>query len=182
MASSAINILSGIAASAAGLAGEKVAKSGVVEGLDLASIIPALLGNKTGAAGGVIGSVASMALKSGLLNKTKLGGLADTLLSVGKAGTAKTTAKGGVAGLAAAILGNSGSGTDIASIVSLATTLAGTVKTKKDLTGIASDLGKKLGSLGVSFAGSGTAVKALDKVLEKDPKTDLFKAILKGLS
>jgi len=35
---------------------------------------------------------------------------------------------------------------------------------------------------GVSFNGSGTAVKALDSVLPKDTKTDLFKAILKGLA
>jgi len=183
MASSALNILSGIAAAAAGLAGEKVAKDGTVPGLDLAAIIQALLG-KSGGAAGVLGGVASLAAKSGLLNSSNLGNLASlagSLLSVGKAQTA-SKATGGIEGLAAAIVGNSGKGTAIASIATLATTLAKSAKDKKETNSMASELGKTLSSkFGVSL-GEGTAIKALDSVLGSDVKGELFKAVLKGLS
>jgi hypothetical protein len=42
-------------------------------------------------------------------------------------------------------------------------------------------LGKTLGSSGgVSFSGGATAAKALDSVMGKDIKADLFKSVLKG--
>jgi hypothetical protein len=183
MASSALNILSGIAAAAAGLAGEKVAKDGTVPGLDLAAIIQALLG-KSGGAAGVLGSVASLAAKSGLLNSSNLGNLASlagSLLSVGKTETASKT-KGGIEGLAAAIVGNAGTGSALGSIAKLASTLAKSATDKKETTSLASELGKTLSSkFGVSLGG-GTAVKALDSVLGSDVKGELFKAVLKGLA
>jgi len=185
MSSSALNILSGIAAAAAGLTGEKAAKNGTVPGLDLEAIIPAMLGNKTGGAAGIAGTLASVAAKSGLLDSSKLGnlaGLAGSLISSGKAGAVKNAA-GGLEGLAAAIAGNSGSGTDIAAIANLAITLAKSVKNKKDLTGIASELGATLNSkFGVSFNGGGSALKAIDKAAGSDTKGELFKAVLKALS
>jgi hypothetical protein len=185
MASSALNILSGIAAAAAGLAGDKVSKDGSVPGLDLATIIPALLGSKSGGSG-IAGTLMSAVAKSGLINSANLGKLAELagpLISSSKTGTAKKTAASGIAGLAAAIAGNSGTGSSLGSIATMATKLAKTATTTKELTGMASELGKTLSSsFGLSFTGSGTAVKALDKVTEGDTKTDLFKAILKGLS
>jgi len=185
MASSALNVLSGIAAAAAGFSGEKVPKSGSIPGLDIAAIIPAMLG-KTGGVMGIAGALASVASKSGLLDSSKLGDLASlagSLLSQGKTGTVKTASGGGIADLAAAIAGNSGSGANLGSIASLAATLAKSVKGKKELTGMASELGTALSnSHGVSFNGGGTALKALDKVLGSDAKGELFKAVLKGLS
>ena len=185
MASSAINILSGIAAAAAGLAGDKVAKNGTVPGLDLAAILPALLGKAGGSGGSLVGTLASAAVKSGLLGSSKLGNLAQlagTLLSVSGSGGTKKTATEGIPGLAAMIAGNSGSGTDLGGIASLAAKLASTAKDDKAVGGLASQLGKALSSsFGVSFNGSGTALKAMDTVVESDTKTDLFKTILKGL-
>jgi hypothetical protein len=183
MASSALNILSGIAAAAAGMAGEKVAKDGTIPGLDLAKILPALLG-KSGGAAGVLGNVASIAAKSGLLNSSNLGNLASlagSLLSVGKTETASKTA-GGIEGLAAAIVGNAGTGSALGSIAKLASTLVKSTTDKKETTSVASELGKTLSSkFGVSLGG-GTAIKALDSVLGSDVKGELFKAVLKGLS
>jgi len=182
MASSAISILSGIAAASAGLAGEKVSKSGAIPGLDLATIIPALLG-KSG--GGVVGTLASLASKSGLLGSSTLGSLAELAgpLISAKAGGAKKTAAGGIAGLAAAIAGGSGSGADLGAIAAMASKLAPGAKDSKGLTGMASELGKTLSSsFGVSFNGSGTALKSLDKVLGGDTKGDLFKTVLKSLA
>ena len=183
MASSALNILSGIAAAAAGLAGEKVAKDGTIPGLDLEAIIQALLG-KSGGAAGVLGSVASIAAKSGLLNSSNLGNLASlagSLLSVGKAPTT-TKATGGIEGLASAIAGNAGTGSALGSIAKLASTLAKSATDKKETTSMASELGKTLSSkFGVSLGG-GTAIKALDSVLGSDIKGELFKAVLKGLT
>ena len=190
MASSALSILSGIGAAAAGLAGEKVPKSGSIPGLDFATIIPALLGNKA-AGGGVLGKVASVASavsKTGLLKNVDLGnlaGLAGSLISTKAVKSSKTAVeeKGGIAGLAAAIMGGTGTGASLASIATLASKLGKTAEDDKGLNGMASELGKTLaGKFGVSFGGSGTAVKALDKVLEKDTKTDLFKSILSGLA
>ncbi|MDR2701245.1 MAG: hypothetical protein LBB72_02290 [Spirochaetaceae bacterium] len=184
MASSSLNILSGIAAAAAGFAGEKVPKNGSIPGLDLAAIVPALLG-KTGGASGIAGALASVAAKSGLLDNSKLGNLADlagSLFSSGNTGAIKKTT-GGIEGLAAAILGNSGSGAALGSIASMAITLAKSVKNKKELTDIASNLGKTLsGTFGVSFNGAGTALKALNNVLGSDAKGELFKVILKNLA
>jgi len=83
MATSALSVLSGIAAAAAGLSGEKVAKSGVIPGLDLATILPAMLG-KAGGAGSIVGKIASVASKSGLLtgaNIEKVAELAGSLIS-----------------------------------------------------------------------------------------------------
>jgi hypothetical protein len=183
MASSALNILSGIAAAAAGMAGEKVAKDGKIPGLDLATILPALLG-KAGGAAGVLGNVASLAAKSGLLNSSNLGNLASlagSLLSVGKAPTT-TKASGGIEGLAAAIVGNAGTGSALGSIAKLASTLAKSATDKKETTSMASELGKTLSSkFGVSLGG-GTAINALDSVLGSDVKGELFKAVLKGLT
>ena len=186
MASSALNVLSGIAAAAAGLAGEKVAKSGAIPGLDLATIVPALLG-KAGGSDSIVGKIASVASKAGLLNSSNIGKLAEvagTLISLKKTtatGAAKTSAEG-IAGLAAAIAGGSG-GSKLASIATMASKLAKTAKDSSALTSMASELGKTLSSkFGVSFGGAGTAVKALDKVLEGDTKSELFKAILKGLA
>jgi hypothetical protein len=184
MASSALNVLSGIAAAAAGLAGEKVSKNGTIPGLDLAAIVPALLG-KTGGAGGIVGGVLSSVVKSGLLDNSRLGDLANlagSLLSFGKTGTVKK-ATGGIVGLAAEIAGNSGSGTALASIASLASTLANSGKDKKELTGVASELGKTLSDkFGISFNGGATALKALSEVTGSDAKSELFKSILKGLA
>ncbi|MCL2209533.1 MAG: hypothetical protein FWC19_06570 [Treponema sp.] len=187
MASSAISILSGIAAAAAGLSGEKVAKSGAIPGLDLAAIIPALLGNKAGAGGNLLGTIASVATKSGLLNSSNIGKLAELagslITSSGKATGKAASATEGIAGLAAAIMGGSGTGASLVSIAKMATGLGKTAKDEKGLTGMATELGSTLaGKFGVNFAGSGTAVKALDKVLEKDTKTALFKAVLSGLA
>jgi hypothetical protein len=185
MSSSALNVLSGIAAAAAGFAGEKTAKNGTIPGLDLAAIIPAMLGMKTGGIGGFAGTLASMAAKTGLLNSSKLGnlaGLAGSLISSGKAATVNKAATG-IEGLAAAIAGNSGSGTDLGSIASIALNLSKTASNKKDLTGMASTLGNALsGKFGISFNGGSTALKALDKVTGNDSKGELFKAVLKGLS
>ncbi|MDR0447567.1 MAG: hypothetical protein LBH07_02755 [Treponema sp.] len=183
---SSLNVLSGIAAAAAGLAGEKVSKNGAIPGLDLTAILPALLG-KTGGAAGIAGALASAALKSGVLNNSKMGdlaGLAGSLLSLTKkTGTGKQTAAEGIAGLAAAVVGSSGSGADLGSIASLASKLAKTAKGDKELNGMASELGKTLsGSFGVSFNAPGTALKALDKVLGNDTKGELFKSVLKSLS
>jgi hypothetical protein len=185
MSSSALNVLSGIAAAAAGLAGEKTAKNGTIPGLDLASIIPAMLGMKTGGIAGFAGTLASVAAKTGLLNSSKLGnlaGLAGSLISSGKAGTVNKAATG-IEGLAAAIAGNSGSGTDLGSIANLAVNLSKTASNKKELTGIASALGTTLsGKFGISFNGGGTALQALDKVTGDDDKGALFKAVLKSLT
>jgi len=185
MASSSLNILSGIAAAAAGLAGEKVSKNGSIPGLDLAAIVPALLGKAGGGASGIAGALASVAAKSGLLGNSKLGNLASlagSLLSSGNAGAVKKSA-GGIEGLAAAIVGNSGSGSDLGSIANTALTLAKSVSNKKELTAMASTLGKTLsGTCGVSLNGAGTAVKALDSVLGNDAKGELFKTILKSLA
>jgi hypothetical protein len=185
MALSVLNVLSGIAAAAAGFAGEKVSKNGSIPGMNLASIVPALLG-KTGEVGGIAGTLASTALKSGLLNNSKMGnlaGLAGSLLSFGKTKAVNNTGVGGIESLAAMITGASGIENDLASIGSLASSLAGTAKSEKDLTSMASELGKSLsGSSGISFTGGGMALKALDKVIGNDTKGNLFKAILKGLS
>jgi len=187
MASSAISILSGIAAAAAGLSGEKVAKTGVIPGLDLATILPALLGNKTGTGGNLLGTIASVATKSGLLNSSNLGKIAELagslITSSSKATGKAASATEGIAGLAAAIMGGSGTGANLASIATMAAKLGKTTKDEKGLTGMAGELGSTLASkFGVNFAGSATAVKALDKVLEKDTKTALFKAVLSGLA
>ena len=183
MAVSAINILSGIAAAATGLAGEKVSKDGTIPGMDLASILPAMLG-KSGGIAGIIGGALTAVAKAGLLNNTKTGnlaGLAGSLLSFNKPDTAKETT-GGIAGLASAIIGNSGA-SSLGSIATMASNLAKSAKNKNEVNDMASELGKTLsGSFGVSFAGGGTALKALDKVMGKDAKGELFKAVLQGLS
>ena len=185
MASSSLSVLSGIAAAAAGLAGEKVSKSGSIPGFDLAAIVPALLG-KTGGGGGIAGTLASVAVKSGLLGSSKMGSIADmagSLLSFSnKSAPATKGATGGIAGLAAAIAGSSGSGANLGAIATMASKLGKTAKNDKELTGIASGLGKTLNSsFGMSFNGSGTALKALDSVMGNDTKGGLFKAVLKGL-
>jgi len=178
MASSALGILSGIAAAAAGLAGDKVPKSGAIPGLDVAAIIPALLG-KTGGGSGLMGTLASVATKTGVLNSSNLTQLAGTLLSSAKSGAAKSTAQGGIAELAAAIC----SGSDQGAVASLASKLGKTASSDKERTGMASELGKTLSnSFGVSLNAPGTAVKALDKVLGSDAKAGLFKAVLKGIA
>ncbi|MCL2276463.1 MAG: hypothetical protein FWC21_01055 [Treponema sp.] len=190
MASSALSILSGIGAAAAGLAGDKVPKSGAIPGLDIATILPALLGSKADS-GGIMGKVASaaaLASKAGLLDASKLGNVADLagkLLSF-KTTTAAAqkaaTAKDGIAGLAAAIMGGTGTGASIASIATMASKLGKTAENEKEVKGMAAELGKTLaGKFGVSLGTSATTVKALDKVLEKDTKTDLFKSVLSGL-
>jgi hypothetical protein len=186
MALSALNVLSGIAAASAGLAGEKVSKDGSVPGLDLATIVPALLGGKSGGASGIAGTLASVAAKSGLLNASNLGKVAElagSLFSSSKKETATKSSSGGIAGLAAAVIGNTGSGSSLGSIATMASKLGKTASTTKELTGMASELGKTLSSkFGLSFNGSGTAVKALDKVTDSsDTKADLFKTILKGI-
>jgi hypothetical protein len=185
MASSALNVLSGIAAAAAGLSGEKVSKSGSIPGFDLAAIVPALLGKSTGVAG-IAGTLASVASKTGLLNSSNLGnlaGLAGSLISSTKTQTAKNTSSEGVMGLASAIFGNSGSGADLGSIATLASKLGKTAEGAKGLTGIASELGSTLkNSFGISFNGSGTALNAMTKVMGGDTKADLIKAVLKGIS
>jgi hypothetical protein len=190
MASSALSIFSGIAAAAAGLAGDKVPKSGAIPGLDLSSILPALL-SKIGGGGsggsnllGTIGTIASVASQTGLLKggAGNLASLAGSLLSAKSGTTAKTTAKTGVAGLAAAIMGGSGSGTDLGKIATMAGTLAKGASTTKDLTGIASSLGKTLSSsFGVNLNGGSSVVKALGSVVEKGDEGNLFTSILKGL-
>ena len=183
MALSAINILSGVAAAATGLAGEKVSKDGTIPGLDLAAIIPAMLG-KSGGIAGIAGGALASVVKTGLLNSSNLGNvakLAGSLLSFEKTDPAKK-ASGGIADLAAAIIGNSGAGS-LGSIAAMASRLAKSAKDEKEVNGMASELGKTLsGSFGVSFDGGGTALKALDKVMGSDTKGELFKAVLKGLA
>jgi hypothetical protein len=58
MSSSSLSVLSGIGAAVAGLAGEKVSKSGEIPGFDLAAILPALLGNSGGIGGSIVSAVA----------------------------------------------------------------------------------------------------------------------------
>jgi len=191
MASTAMSVLSGIAAAAAGLAGEKVSKTtGAIPGLDLATIVPALLGSKAGGAGGVVGKIASAATavaKSGLINSStigKLGDAAGSLISLSKKTGAKETASAvdGIAALASAIVGGTGKAASLASIATMAAKLAKTAKDNKALSSLATNLGKTLSSkFGVSFNGAGTAITALGKVLDGDTKTALFQAILKGL-
>lgn len=183
MATSALNVLSGIGAAVAGLSGEKVSKTGAIPGFDLAAIVPALLG-KSGGTGSLLGTLASVASKTGLVKSSNLGGLASSLFSFAATkSSATTSAGGGIAGLAAAIIGNSGKGADLGSIAAMAATMAKSAKDTKGLTGIASDLGKTLSSsFGVNFAGGGTALKSLDKVMDGgDLKSTLFKSVLKGL-
>jgi len=185
MAVSVMNVLSGIGAAVTGLAGESVPKSGVIPGFDLQTIIPALLGNKAGGLGGLVGGLASMAAKSGLVKDSNLTELAASLFSSAASAKSTGTAKAsdGIAGLAAAIAGNSGKGADLASIASMAIGLAKTAKDTKGLTGIASELGKNLKSVtGLAFGGGGTALKALDGIMGGDVKGELFKAVLKGLT
>jgi hypothetical protein len=201
-ASSALNLLSGIAAAAAGLAGDKVAKDGTVPGLDLATIIPALLGSKTSGTTGsssLLGNLASAAVKAVTASGTngsssglgQLASLAGTLISTAAAkkttaapaaSTAKTsTAAATIASLASAIADNTG-GSSLSTIATLASKLAGSVKTDKEKTSMASELGKTLSSaFGLSLNGTGTAVKALEKALPSDTKSTLFTSILKGL-
>jgi len=183
MALSALNILSGIAAAATGMAGEKVSKDGIIPGFDLATIIPAMLG-KAGGIAGIASTALSAVLKTGLLNNTKLGNIAElagSLLSFGKANTSTNTT-GGIGGLAEMIMGNTGTGS-LASIATLASSLVKSAKNEKEVNNMASDLGKTLSdAFGVSLGGGGAAIKALDKVLGDDTKGEIFKAILKGLS
>ena len=182
MAASALNILSGLSAAVAGLAGEKVSKDGSVPGMDLAALVPALLG-KSGGSSGILGTIASVASKTGLLNSSKLTELAGSLFTTGKTTAKTTSAAGGVAGLAAAIAGSTGSGSSLVSIASMASTLASSAKDSKGLVSIASELGKTLSSKnGISFSGGATAIKGLSSVLGGDIKGELFKAVLKGLS
>ena len=185
MASSSLNVLSGIAAAAAGFHGEKVSSSGSVPGLDLGKILPAVLGEKAGGAAGILGSLASVASKTGLLGDSKLGnlaGLAGSFLSVGN-GSGLCSSAGGIGGLASAILGNSGSASSLGSIASLATKLGKTCSSKNELLGMVTDLGKTLkGQGGVSLPGGSTAVKALDGVLGNDAKGTIFKTLLKGIA
>ena len=184
MAISAMSILSGIGAAAAGLAGDKVSKTGSIPGLDLAAIIPALIGKSSGSSS-LLGTLTSVASKTGLLKNLDIGKLAElagTLITFTGKTPAKTESTDGIAGLAAAIMGGSGTGSSLATIATLASKLGSTAKDDKSLTGMASDLGKTLASkFGVSFSGTGTQVKALDKVLEHDTKTTLFESILKGI-
>ena len=185
MASSSLNVLSGIAAAAAGFAGEKVSKNGSVPGLDLAAIVPALIG-KNGNSLGIAGTLASMAAKSGLLNSSNIGSLVEMAGSVlsfsNKTGTAKKGTTDSIAGLAATIAGNSGSVASLGSIATLASKLAKPAKNEKELTGIASQLGKSLSSsCGLSFNGPAGALNGLNKVMGNDTKGELFKAVLKGL-
>jgi len=132
-----------------------------------------------------LGKIASVASKTGLLNSENLGKIAElagSLISAKKTTGAASKTTTGIAGLAAAIMGGSGTGANLASIATMAAKLAKPVEDDKSLLSMAGELGKTLSSkFGVSFSGSGTAVKALDNVLPKDTKTDLFKAILKGL-
>jgi hypothetical protein len=188
MALSALNVLSGIAAAAAGLSGEKVSKTGSIPGFDLAAIVPALLGNKTGGATGLVGTLATAAAKSGKLNASNLATLAklagSLISSTKKTQTAaKGTAAEGIMGLASLIFSNSGSGTDLGSIAKLATQLGKTAEGEKGLTSIASELGSTLkNSFGVHFDGAGTALNAMTKVMGGDAKADLIKTVLKGIS
>ena len=182
MATSAINVFSGISAAVAGLAGDKVSKTGTIPGLDLATILPAMLG-KSGGTSSLLGTLASVATKSGLLNTSNLADLAGSLFSLGKAGAAKKTDGTGIAGLAAAIAGNSGKAADLGSIATMATSLAKTAKDSKGLTGIATELGKTLSSAnGISFSGGAAALKGLGSVVGGDVKGELLTAVLKGLS
>jgi hypothetical protein len=119
-----------------------------------------------------------------ILKNVNVAELAGTLLSIGKTASSAPVKKnkaGTVAELASAILSGSGKAADLGSIASLAASLAGSVKDKKGLIGIATQLGGALNSSGVNISAGGTTLKALDSVMGKDIKTDLFKAVLKGL-
>jgi hypothetical protein len=183
MPATALNVLSGIGAAVAGLNGEKVSGSGAIPGLDIAAMIPAMLGSKSeGGAGNLLGSIASAAAKSGLVKDSNIMELAGNLLSVDKSkGAPKKADANTVAALASAVLSCTGKG-DLASIAAIAIKLASSVKDKKGLLGIAAELGKTLASSGVSFKGAGTALKALDKVTGGDIKGELFKTVLKALA
>jgi len=182
MALNALSVLSGIGAAAAGLAGDKVAKDGVIPGFDVGTIVTALLGKSSG---GLLGTIASVATKSGVLNSSNIGKIAElagSLFSAGKTKETKTAEKGGIAGLAAAIMGGSGDGAGLASIASMALKLGKTAKDETSLLGMATDLGSTLSSsFGLSFGGSEKTVSSLDKVLGSDTKSALFKSILTGI-
>ncbi|MCL2181141.1 MAG: hypothetical protein FWB83_08435, partial [Treponema sp.] len=126
-----------------------------------------------------------VASKSGVLKGSNLESLADlagTLLSTGKADKKSASAKDGIGGLAAMIMGGSGTGANLASIASMAMKLGKKAEDEKELTGMASELGKTLsGSFGVSLGGSAKAVSGLSKTLEGDTKSVLFQSILKGI-
>lgn len=188
MATSAFDVLSGIAAAVAGLAGDKVGKDGKIPGLDLATIIPALLGSKSGGAGGLLGTLASVVSKTGLLKSANLGNLTELAGSLfsnsspTESAAKKTSGGDGIAGLAAAIMGNSGKGLDLASIASMAAGLAKSAKSEKEVTGLAGDLGKTLNSsFGLSLNGGAGAITALGKVLGGDTKGALLQTVLKSL-
>ena len=59
---SSLSVISGIAAAAAGLAGDNVGKDGAIAGLDIAGIITALSGKSSGA--GLLAELASTVAKS----------------------------------------------------------------------------------------------------------------------
>jgi hypothetical protein len=184
MALSAMNVLSGISAAAAGLAGEKVSKDGIIPGIDFAALVPALLGQKSGGSGSLLGSLASFASKSGLLSGANLTKLAGSLFSSSKDVTVSKadTSAGGIAGLAAAIMGGSGKGASLAKIADMASDLAASAKNKTEVKGMATDLGKTLSdSFGLSFGGGTTALKALGNVIPNETEGNLLTAVLKGL-
>ena len=189
-----MTLIKKIGAAAAGLAGEKASKDGVIPGLDLTKLLPAVLGSSGGNGSSIAGTLVSAASKLlGGSNKSsttgsssKLGNLASlagSLFSIGKStGTTANKAASGIEALAAAIASNAGSGSNLGKIATMAATLAKTVKTKNELTGLAGELGSTLASkFGVSLNGGGTVIKALEKATEKNDKTELFTAVLKGL-
>jgi hypothetical protein len=202
---SSFSVLSGIAAAAAGLAGDKVAKDGSIPGLNMASIVGALAGSAGGgsALGGLVsglagnlgglGGLVSAAAKSGLLtpeNMSALTKVASSFLSA-KAPAATAVKKAaadttGVGGLAAMIAGTSGSAGDLGKIATLAASLAKTQKSEKEVGSLASTLGKTLkSSFGVGLDVPATAVSGLGKALTASGGSGdsgaLLQNILKGL-
>jgi hypothetical protein len=175
-----VSIFSGLAAAAAGLAGDKVAKDGSVAGLDIGSIVTSLAGgSKTSSSGGLLSGLASLASKTGLLSGSNLTKIAGTLLTFNGTAGKETT---GVAGLASAILGGTGSASSLTKIASLASTVAGTAKSESGLTKIAGQLGSALSDSGLSLNLPGaSALKTLSSALPADTKTTMFTSILKKL-
>jgi hypothetical protein len=193
----AVSILSGIAAAAAGLAGEKTAKDGSVAGLDIGSIVGSLVSGATGSTssssgGGILSGLKSVASKVGLgsvvssLAGSALTKAAGSLLggTTEAAAAAKSdSGAGGVAGLASAILGGTGSASSLSSIASLASGLIGG-KSDSAVTKIAGQLGTALSDSGLSLnlpGAASTALKGLTSSLGDDTKSTLFTSILKKL-
>jgi hypothetical protein len=194
----ALSIISGIAAAAAGLAGEKISKNGTVPGLDITQIIEVLGVSSANANSGArfagIAGFAAKAAKRGLLGAGAAGvaELAENFIktkkNTGKSDKRATKPENSIAGLASIIAETTGKAADLIKIAELASVLAKDKKNDTELKGAASLLGKTLKEkFGIAFNLSDSSVlKELEKIFPSakesgDLKGDLLKAILKNI-